>query len=258
VVAVTTVWPVVASGLAVPLVGAVIAGLLPAVRASRLDAMSVLKSAGPKSSVGQGERRLLQAVTVTQAALTLALLVGAGLLLRTTSNLARVDSGYNTGQILTMTVTAVQGDWNAFHTRALERVSTIPGVAGAAFAWGVPLTGNNWPGAFEFEGQPVAARPADAVALPVRSVTPGYFEILRMRPSCSKSNRPIHRLSSPWAACLRSSRWQRPGCQPGAPRRSTPSRRCASNSDTAHYFNDSSGCDEVTTPGADRWLERSA
>ena len=178
--AVTTVWPVLISGLAVALIGAVIAGLLPALRASRLDAMAVLKSAGPKSSAGRGERRLLQAVTVGQTALTLALLVGAGLLLRTTSNLARVDSGYNTGQILNMTVTAVQGDWNQFHTRALERVSALPGVEGAAFAWGVPLTGNNWPGTFEFEGQPPVARPTDAAPLPVRSVTPGYFAILRM------------------------------------------------------------------------------
>ena len=178
--AVTTVWPVLLSGLAVAVIGALVAGLLPALRASRLDAMAVIKSAGPKSSAGRGERRLLRAVTVGQTALTLALLMGAGLLLRTTSNLARVDSGYNTGQLLNMTVTAVQGDWNAFHTRALERVSAIPGVEGAAFAWGVPLTGNNWPGAFEFEGQPPVARPIDAAALPVRSVTPGYFNILRM------------------------------------------------------------------------------
>jgi putative ABC transport system permease protein len=178
--AVTTVWPVLISGLGVAILGALVAGVLPALRASRLDAMAVLKSAGPKSSAGRGERRLLQAVTVGQTALTLALLVGAGLLLRTTSNLARVESGYNTSQILNMTVTAVQGDWNAFHTRALERVSALPGVEGAAFAWGVPLTGNNWPGIFELEGQPPVARPADAVSLPVRSVTPGYFDILQL------------------------------------------------------------------------------
>jgi putative ABC transport system permease protein len=178
--AVTTVWPVLISGLAVALLGAVVAGLLPALRASRLDAMAVIKSAGPKSSAGRGERRLLRAVTVGQTALTLALLMGAGLLLRTTNNLARVDSGYNTGQILNMTVTAVQGDWNAFHTRALEQVAAVPGVEGAAFAWGVPLTGNNWPGTFEFEGQPPVARPTDAASLPVRSVTPCYFNILRM------------------------------------------------------------------------------
>ena len=179
--AVTAVWPVLASGLGLAIIGALVAGFLPAFRASRLDAMQVIKSAGPKSSAGRSERRLLRAVTIGQTALTLALLVGAGLLLRTTSNLSRVQSGYNVDHVLTMTVTAVQGDWNNFHTGALERVSALSGVTGAAFAWGVPLTGNNWPGRIEVEGQPPVARPSDAVALPVRSVTPGYFDILGIR-----------------------------------------------------------------------------
>ena len=59
--------------------------------------MQVLKSAGPKSSAGRGERRLLRAVTMVQTALTLALLVGAGLLIRTMMNMSNVQSGYNTG-----------------------------------------------------------------------------------------------------------------------------------------------------------------
>ena len=178
--AVTAVWPVLASGLGLAIIGALVAGFLPAFRASRLDAMQVIKSAGPKSSAGRRERRLLRAVTMGQTALTLALLVGAGLLLRTTSNLSRVQSGYNIDQIVTMTVTAVQGDWNNFHTLSLERVSSLSGVQRAAFAWGVPLTGNNWPGRVEIEGQPPITRPSDAVALPVRSVTPGYFDLLRI------------------------------------------------------------------------------
>ncbi len=176
--AVTAVWPVLVSGLGLAIAGALIAGFLPAFRASRLDAMQVIKSAGPKSSAGRSDRRLLRAVTMGQTALTLALLVGAGLLIRTTSNLSNVSSGYNVDRVLTMTVTAVQGDWNNFHTVALERVSALAGVQRAAFAWGVPLTGNNWPGRIEIEGQPPITTPADLVALPVRSVTPGYFDIL--------------------------------------------------------------------------------
>jgi putative ABC transport system permease protein len=176
--AVNAVWPIVVSGLGLSIVGALVAGFLPALRASRLDAMQVIKSAGPKSSAGRSDRRLLRLVTIGQTALTLALLVGAGLLLRTTSNLSQVSSGYSVDRILTMTVTAVQGDWNNFHTLALERVSAVAGVQRAAFAWGVPLTGNNWPGRVEIEGQPPVARPSDMVALPVRSVTPGYFDIL--------------------------------------------------------------------------------
>ena len=71
---------------------------------------------------------------MAQTALTLALLVGAGLLIRTMINLSQVQTGYDTSHILSMTVTAVQGDWVAFHRRALERVAAIPGVQHAAFA----------------------------------------------------------------------------------------------------------------------------
>jgi putative ABC transport system permease protein len=176
--AVTTGWPVLAWGLGSAAMAAVLAGLLPALRAGRLDPMQVLKSAGPKSSAGWGERRLLRAVTMGQTALTLALLVGAGLLIRTMINLSKVRSGYSAGQILTMTVTAVQGNLSDFHHRALERVSALPGVQYAAFAWGVPLTGNNWPAALELEGQPAASKASDQISLPLRSVTPDYFKLL--------------------------------------------------------------------------------
>src|SRR6185436_11420030 len=116
--------------------------------------------------------------TTVQTALTLALLVGAGLLVRTMINISRTPAGYDIDRILSLTVTAVQGDTVAFHARALERVAAAPGVQQAAFAWGVPLTGNNWPGSIEIEGQPPAATPADRIAVPVRAVTPGYFALL--------------------------------------------------------------------------------
>ncbi|HEX5081977.1 MAG TPA: ADOP family duplicated permease, partial [Blastocatellia bacterium] len=176
--AVTTGWPVLACGLGGAVIAAFLAGLLPALRAARLDPMHALKEAGPKSSAGRGERRLLRGVTMIQTALTLALLVGAGLLIRTMNNLANVQAGYNAGQILTMSVTAVQGNWTNFHQRALEQVSKLPGVQYAAFAWGVPLTGNNWPGSVDIEGQPAASKPGDQISLPLRSVTQDYFKLL--------------------------------------------------------------------------------
>jgi putative ABC transport system permease protein len=176
--AVETGWPVLACGLASAVVAALLAGLIPAFRASRLDPIEVLKNASPKSSAGRGERRLLRTVTMAQTALTLVLLVGAGLLIRTMMNLANVQSGYDTGQILTMTVTAVEGNWADFHHRALERVAALPGVRHAAFAWGVPLTGNNWPANVEIEGQPPAVSPSDRISMPLRSVTPDYFALL--------------------------------------------------------------------------------
>jgi putative ABC transport system permease protein len=176
--AVATGWPVLVCGIAAAVTAAVVAGLLPAVRASGLAPMEVLKSGGPKSSAGRGERRLLRAVTSVQTAMTLALLVGAGLLIRTMSNLATVPAGYRVDHVLTATVTAVQGDWAAFHQRALERVSALPGVSRAAFAWGVPLTGNNWAGALDIEGRPEATKASERIPVPLRAVTQGYFDLL--------------------------------------------------------------------------------
>lgn len=179
--AVTTGWPVLACGFGAAILAAGLAGIVPALRASRMDPMSVLKSAGPKSSAGKGERRLLRAVTIVQTALTLALLMGASLLIRTMVNVSNIRSGYNMGHILTVTVTTVEGDAQDFHRRALEKVSAIPGVRNAAFAWGVPLTGNNWQGIVEIEGQPPASKPSERLSIPLRSVTPGYFDLLGLK-----------------------------------------------------------------------------
>ena len=178
--AVTAGWPVLACGLASAAAAAVGAGMLPALRAAALAPIEVLKSGGPRSTAGRAERRLLRGVTIAQTALTLALLVGAGLLLRTMGNLAAVSSGYRTDHIVTATVTAVQGDWVAFHRRALERVAAIPGVDRVAFAWGVPLTGNSWPGAIDIEGQPEALTAGDRISVPLRAVTQDYFALIGM------------------------------------------------------------------------------
>jgi putative ABC transport system permease protein len=175
--AVTTGWPFLMFGLSAAMVAALLAGVVPALRASRRDPIDALKSGGARSSAGRSERRTLQAVTMVQTALTLALLVGAGLLVRTLHNVANVRSGYSMDRVLTMTVTAVQGNWSDFHKRALERVSRVPGVQQAAFVWGTPLTGNDWPSMVEIEGHPVA-KPSDRFALPLRAVTSGYFALL--------------------------------------------------------------------------------
>ena len=179
---VTAGWALLGWGLGAAVLAAFFAAVFPALRAFRLDPMEVLKNAGPKGTAGTGERRLLQGVTMLQTALTLALLVGAGLLIRTMVKIARVPSGYDMGRILTMSVTEVQSQssWGSFHRQALERVAAIPGVQYVAFAWGVPLTGNNWTDTLEIEGQPPAAKESDKTALPQRAVTPDYFKLMGM------------------------------------------------------------------------------
>ena len=177
---VTAGWEVLGWGLGLAVLAAFFAAAIPALSAFRLNPMEVLKEAGPKGTAGIGERRLLRGVTMLQTALTLALLVGAGLLIRTMVKIAEVPSGYSTTRILTMSVTEVQSwkNWGPFHRQALERVAAIPGVEYAAFAWGVPLTGNNWPATMDIEGQPPAAKESDKIALPLRAATPDYFKLM--------------------------------------------------------------------------------
>jgi putative ABC transport system permease protein len=106
------------------------------------------------------------------------------------NNLSNVNLGYQTSHILTMSVTAVQGNLDEFHRRALERVSALPGVKDAAFAWGIPLTGNNWPDPVEVEGQPLVSKESDRVTFPLRSVTSDYFRLMGMTMLDGRGFRP--------------------------------------------------------------------
>jgi putative ABC transport system permease protein len=193
-------WPVVAFGLGAALLACVLAGLAPAWFASRLDPVQALRAAETKSTAAPAQRRVLGGVLVFQMALTMALLVGAGLLTRTMHNLSAVQSGFDTRNIVAMTVTAVDGNWFDFHERALERVAELPGVEGAAFAWGVPLTGNSWPGQFEIDGYTPPGDGNGFVARPIRAVTAGYFSLLGQKIEEGRDFRSTDRSPPPNAA----------------------------------------------------------
>jgi putative ABC transport system permease protein len=199
---VTIGWPVLAFGLGAALVACVVAGLVPAFHAMLLDPVDALRYGGPKSSEGRGQRRVLGAVVVGQTALTLALLIGAALMIRTVYELDIVRPGYDTRNILTMSVTAVDGDWQGFHEHALEQVSALPGVDGAAFAWGVPLTGNAWPSRVQIEGYDPPNSSDGLIALPLRAVTSGYFDMLDQPVTVGRDFRNSDRPDAPQVAIV--------------------------------------------------------
>ena len=92
-----------------------------------------------------------------QIVLTVTLLTGAALLIRTSVKLASIKPGYEIDNIMAVTVTTVTPNRSSpFHTQVLERVAALPGVSHAAFAWGVPLTGNKWPGIIELSAGPIS------------------------------------------------------------------------------------------------------
>jgi putative ABC transport system permease protein len=101
-----------------------------------------------------------------------------------------------------MSVTAVRGDWTDFHRRALERVSALPGVQRAAFAWGVPLTGNSWPGRVMIEGQPAVSKESDYIVMPMRAVTEGYFTLMGLTVSEGRDFRASDGRNAPSVAIV--------------------------------------------------------
>ena len=208
-------WPIFGFGLGTAIVAAGIAGILPAIRAAWLSPVSA--SRGGRSSAGRPERTLLRSVTIFQTALTLALLVGGGLLIRTVQNLTQVRPGYDTENILAMTVTCMQSDhWKEFHTQALERVAALPGVKHAAFVWGLPLTGNKWNGDMEIVGQKTSSKLEDKVRLPLRSVTADYFEAMGIRIAAGRGFRSSDNSDAPRVAVVNESLATRyfPGADP--------------------------------------------
>ena len=138
---------------------------------------------GSRTTAGRSERRLLGAVATLQIVLTVALLPGAALLVRTARNLDRMQPGYDTENILAMTVTTMDRQKSTeFHKLALERVAAVPGVTRAAFAWGVPLTGNKWRGGRRVPGAAGLVE-ADRSHQPCRCARSreDYFDVMGMR-----------------------------------------------------------------------------
>jgi hypothetical protein len=100
-------WPTLVFCVGATLLAAMMGGLVPAFRVSRLNPMAAAKG-GTRTSANRADRKLLSWVAMVQTALTLALLVGAGLLIRTVANLARIRPGYDTEHIVSMTVTEIR------------------------------------------------------------------------------------------------------------------------------------------------------
>jgi putative ABC transport system permease protein len=182
--------PVIGVVFGLALLAAMLAGALPAFRACQADPASGMSSGGRSGSIGRSQRRWLAAAAVLQIVLTIVLLVGAGLLLGTVAKLARLNPGFDTKNILTLSVTPMEDDFVGFHRRALEHVAALPGVEKAAFAWGVPLTGNKWTGLITVEGQSDTDKSADKTIVSERAVTPGYFAALKMHLVAGRDFRP--------------------------------------------------------------------
>ena len=174
VVLVVTVIATVATGL--------LFGLIPAFRAYWLGVKGGMTE-GQKSTAGQGSRRLNSSLVVVQLALSLVLLIGAGLVLKSFQNLMRVEPGFEADQLLTMIVPVSKKIGKpeqqlAFYETLVDDLRTVPGIKNAAFASNVPFSGRQSVNGHFVEGMPPAG---DAVPqAEMKVVSPGYFKTMGM------------------------------------------------------------------------------
>ncbi len=163
---------------------ALLAGLLPAVSASRLALVDALKdgSRGHTSASGARLRPLLVALEV---ALAVVLLSGAGLLMRSLSRLIDVDPGFTAQGVATMPVSLSGPRYEApaaritYFKRLIERVAALPGVESAGGISHIPMVGLGAATGFEVVGRPKPAAGQEPVA-DVRIVVGDYFKAMRI------------------------------------------------------------------------------
>ncbi len=166
--------------LLVTLATAVLFGMLPSFRGSRVSAASTLRDEAGSVTAGQGHVRLRKIFVGLQVALSLLLLVGAGLFVRTLDNLKNVDLGFSTENVAMFGVRpATQYDdarkLQVF--RALvEGLETVPGVQAVGAASSRLLTGGRWDSQITIPGVPAAD--GDVPWSFFNAVTPGYFAAL--------------------------------------------------------------------------------
>lgn len=163
--------------LAITVLTGLLSGLAPAWQSSRLDLIPLLKD-GPGGGGRVGRFRLRELLVVAQVALSLALLVAAGLCVRTLHNARAIDTGFDNDRVLTARIdlgrqnyTETQGQ--VFYQRLLERTEMTPGVEAASLALNMPLSGLQMVTRIFPEGRPPeGGRPQVSHNV----VTPRYLE----------------------------------------------------------------------------------
>lgn len=168
----------------VSLFAALLAGVGPALQAARQNVRESLQESGRGSSLGRRRGRLRGLFVVSEVALAIALLAGAGLLVKGFARLQWAPLGFDTGQVLTLRTTlptskyAEPADWWRFTDLLLQRLGELPGVERAGATSLLPTTGNNST-YYQIESD---ERPdGERLIASYRSVSPQYFDAIGIR-----------------------------------------------------------------------------
>lgn len=174
-------WRVLGFTLVVSILTGVIFGLAPALHSSKTELTETLKEGGRGSGEGARRNRVRGVLLVTELAIAVVLLVGAGLLIQSLWRLRQVSPGFNPQNVLTFTVgipevkypTAKQAQ---FYQDLVARLESLPGVRSASTVIPLPLSGDAFMLSFETEGRPVAK--GDRPAADFFAISAGYFKTM--------------------------------------------------------------------------------
>ena len=158
-------------------------GILPALRAVKLDLRETLNESSRGSTAGPGHHRLGNTLVSLEIGLALLLLVGAGLLLRSFARMQDVPPGFEADHLFVADLPVSPAAYSKpeqryeFFDRLVERAGALPGVRSAGAATFLPVSGGGSVIHFNIEGRPPKSA-SDFTAAGYRAVTPGYFETL--------------------------------------------------------------------------------
>ena len=177
-------WRVLAFSLGVSILTGILFGIGPALRVSRMAMESGLNSS-VRSAVSGGtraSRMVPQVLIAAQVALSLVLLVGAGLFLRTLRNIETRDFGFERSHLLLVNLEPKLAGYKAdqldgLTRRVLDRINALPGVESSAMSGAAPMSNGSWMAPVFVKGRP--EDPNDEHLTTYMRVTPGYFETLR-------------------------------------------------------------------------------
>jgi putative ABC transport system permease protein len=171
--------------LEVSVITGVLFGLAPALQVSKMDLNEGLKESSRGGTDSPRRHRMRALLVVSEVALSLVLLVGAGLMIRSFSRLLAVDPGFKADHVLTAFVSLPPSKYpkreqqTAFFDRLLERLRNVPGVSAAGLVTDIPLYGGSSTG-FDVEGRAPAA-PGQRAMTDYRLINSDYFAAMGMK-----------------------------------------------------------------------------
>jgi putative ABC transport system permease protein len=170
--------------IAISLITGILFGLAPSLQLSPKRLSESLKQGGRNSAAGESGLRLRRLLTVSEVALSLILLIGAGLLIRSFVGLLRVNPGFETKNILTARFELPKYSYAdatnqaAFYTQVMERIRALPGVTAVGATDELPPTMGSHSSGFSIEGRPPIDQSDQSLAVQNRLVTADYFRVM--------------------------------------------------------------------------------